>query len=92
MASLRQLAVALRYDPQRESAPRVLAKGSGRLAQRIIDLARDRGIALHRDDELVQVLAGLEVDKEIPPRLYLALAEVLAYLYQRQTDFRNLLK
>ena len=92
MASRRQLAVALRYDAEREAAPRVLAKGSGRLAQRIIDLAGERGIALHRDDDLVQVLASLEVDREIPPRLYLALAEVLAFLYQRQVDYRNLLK
>ena len=77
-------AVALGYDRERDQAPRVLAKGKGILAEKIIEAARKHGIPLREDPVLVEMLARLEVDSEIPPALYRAVAEVLAYVYQTQ--------
>lgn len=78
----RRRAVALRYDQDQESAPRVLAKGQGDLAERIIALAAEHGIPLHEDRDLVRLLGVLDIDVQIPPALYRALAEVLAHLYR----------
>lgn len=79
---MRRRAVALRYDDQHESAPRVLAKGQGDIADRIIALAEQHGIPLHEDHDLVRLLGVLEIDVQVPPTLYRALAEVLAHLYR----------
>lgn len=74
--------VALRYDAERRGAPRVTAKGGGTLAERILALAQDHGVPLHEDHDLVRLLSVLELDVEIPPRCYQALAEILAHLYR----------
>jgi flagellar biosynthesis protein len=83
----RRRAVAVRYRPGMEGAsgdhaPHVTAKGAGDTADRIISLARRHGIPLHEDRDLVQLLGVLDLDAEIPPTLYRALAEVLAHLYR----------
>lgn len=83
----RRRAVALRYDDVQESAPRVLAKGQGDIAERIIALAEEHGIPLHEDKDLVRLLGVLEIDVQIPPTLYRALAEVLAHLYRTNAKF-----
>lgn len=83
----RRRAVALRYDDVHESAPRVLAKGQGDIAERIIALAQEHGIPLHEDKDLVRLLGVLEIDVQIPPTLYRALAEVLAHLYRTNAKF-----
>jgi flagellar biosynthesis protein len=75
-------AVALRYDKQEDSAPRVVAKGKGYLADKIIDVAREHDIPLYKDKNLVQVLEALDLETEIPPELYRAVAEVLAFIYR----------
>lgn len=75
-------AVAMRYNSDHDSAPRLLAKGKGSVATRILDLAREHGIPLYQDDDLVSLLGVLDIDAEIPPRLYQALAEVLAHIYR----------
>lgn len=75
-------AAALRYDPKRDSAPNVVARGSGYVAERIEALAREHHIPLHEDPNLVDVLEALDVDAEIPPALYRAVAEVLAFVYR----------
>lgn len=82
MASERQVAVALRYLTEREDAPRVVAKGRGTIAERIVDLARRRGIPVHQDTDLVEVLARIDIEAIIPPELYKAVAEILAHLYR----------
>ena len=74
-------AVALRYEPVKFNAPRVVAKGQGKIAQKIIDLARKQGIPLHEDPDLVAALATLDWFEEIPEQLYKAVAEVLAFAY-----------
>lgn len=75
-------AVAMRYRKQEDHAPRVVAKGAGTVAERIMALAQEHGIPLHEDVDLVKLLALLELDTEIPPKLYRALAEVLAHVYR----------
>ena len=78
----RKQAVAVRYDAEQESAPRVLAKGQGPVAERILALAAAHDIPLHEDRDLVHLLGALDLDVEVPPGLYKALAEVLAHLYR----------
>lgn len=78
----RQTAVALRYVSKEDDAPRVMAKGRGSLAERILQIARENGIPVHQDSDLVEVLVRLDVGQAIPPELYQAVAEVLAYIYR----------
>ncbi len=79
MAEPRQ-AAALRYD--RGPAPRVVASGRGPVAERILELAAESGIALREDPLLSQALASLELGQDVPPRLYAAVAEALVWAYR----------
>jgi flagellar biosynthesis protein len=72
-------AVALHYDGK--EAPRVTAKGTGELAEKIIALAKEHGVPLHEDAALITLLAKLDLGDEIPPPLYSAVAEVIAFAY-----------
>jgi len=76
----RPRAVALRYQGGVESAPRVTARGAGELANRILELAREHGVPVREDPDLLELLAACEVGTEIPPELYRAVAEVLVLL------------
>lgn len=73
-------AVALRYDPTRDKAPKVVAKGKGRMADQILALARKNDVPVREDPTLVSVLSRLKVDQEIPPEVYRAVAAILAFL------------
>ncbi|MCS7215062.1 MAG: EscU/YscU/HrcU family type III secretion system export apparatus switch protein [Thermodesulfovibrio sp.] len=75
-------AVALRYEAEKDTAPKVVAKGRGFIAQRIIDLARQHGVPLKEDETLVEVLSKLDIYEEIPVELYKAVAEILVFVYQ----------
>lgn len=75
-------AVALKYEPDSDNAPRVTAKGSGAVADKIIELAKENGIPVKDDPDLVEVLAKLDLNEEIPPELYIIVAELLAFLYK----------
>jgi flagellar biosynthesis protein len=75
-------AVALKYDQKSDSAPRVVAKGKGAVAQKIIDVAKAHRVPLVEDQNLAQVLEALEIETEIPPELYRAVAEILAFIYR----------
>lgn len=75
-------AVALRYDPSSEGAPKVVAKGKGRTAQQILDLAQKNAVPVRQDANLVQVLSRLNLDQEIPPEVYRAVAAILAFLHK----------
>jgi flagellar biosynthesis protein len=72
-------AVSLQWDGT--GAPRVTAKGRGEIAERIIALARQHGVPLRENPELVTLLSGLKLDQEIPTSLYLVVAEVIAFAY-----------
>ena len=75
-------AVALKYDQKRDRAPKVVAKGRGLVAEKIIDVAREHHVPLYEDKNLIQILDALELETEIPPELYRAVAEVLAFIYR----------
>jgi flagellar biosynthesis protein len=77
----RALAVALAYSPG-DAAPRVVAKGRGLIAETIIARARDQEIFVHESPEMVALLMQVDLDDHIPPQLYLAVAELLAWLYR----------
>lgn len=77
----RQLAVALAYQSG-DAAPKVVAKGRGLLAEAIIERAKAAGVYVHESPELVSLLMQVDMDQHIPPQLYVAVAELLAWLYQ----------
>jgi flagellar biosynthesis protein len=77
----RSRAVALKYQPQSDSAPRVVAKGQGELAEKIIAIARDHGIHIYEDPDMVELLSQLDLKEEIPADLYVVVAELLAFVY-----------
>ncbi|HWZ46967.1 MAG TPA: EscU/YscU/HrcU family type III secretion system export apparatus switch protein [Herbaspirillum sp.] len=76
-----QNAVALAYLAG-QSAPKVVAKGSGLIAEEIISRAREHGVFVHESKELVSLLMQVDLDQQIPPALYRAVAELLAWLYR----------
>ena len=75
-------AVALRYAPEKDQAPRVVAKGKGKIAERIIEEAEKEGIHIEEDPDLVEALSKIDWYEEIPPQLYTAIAEILAFTYR----------
>lgn len=77
----RKSAVALAYRDT-DAAPRVVAKGRGLIAEEIIARAKEHGIFVHESTELVSLLMQVDLDDRIPPQLYRAVAELLAWLYQ----------
>jgi flagellar biosynthesis protein len=75
-------AVALKYDPDRNSAPVVVAKGKGELAEEILRKAQEHGVPVQEDASLVEVLSKLDLEQEIPPELYKLVAEILSFVYR----------
>jgi flagellar biosynthetic protein FlhB len=76
-------AVALKYDEKAIGAPRVVAKGTDRLALRIRDLAAESGVPVLQAPPLARALyAHVELDAEVPAQLFAAVAQVLAWVYQ----------
>lgn len=74
-------AVALKYQPKSDRAPKVIAKGKGKLAKRIIEIAREHDIYVHEDPDLIEVLSQLDLNEEIPAELYVVVAELLGFIY-----------
>lgn len=74
-------AVALAYR-ETDAAPRVVAKGRGLVAEEIIRRAKEHGVYVHESPELVSLLLQIDLDERIPPQLYVAVAELLAWLYR----------
>jgi len=88
----RQKVVALKYDAKRQSAPRLIAKGQGGIAEKILATAREKGIPLYNDPELVEILSQLDVGLEIEPELYQAVAEVLIFIYKTNRKKMGMVK
>ena len=76
-------AVALGYDMEKHNAPKVLAKGQGHVAEKIIQIALDQGIEIRQDADLVQILKAVDIDSEIPIEAFSAVAEIISYIYQQ---------
>jgi flagellar biosynthesis protein len=81
----RQQAVAIAYDSG-DSAPRVVAKGRGLIAEEIIARAKEHDVFVHESKELVALLMQVDLDRHIPPALYRAVAELLAWLYRLEAE------
>lgn len=75
-------AVALNYESDTDEAPRVVAKGEGELAARIVELARDHGIPVRSDADLASLLTVVELEHTIPIEAFEAVARILAHIYQ----------
>lgn len=82
-------AVALRYSPEVQKAPTLIAKGKGHMAEAILQKAKDNGIPIQEDSSLVEVLSKLDLDQEIPPELYQLVAEVLSFIYRSDNRMRS---
>lgn len=83
-------AVALEYDAEkRDSAPVVTASGRGLLAEQILEIAKAEGIPIQEDADLVEILAATEVGEEIPVDAFVAVAEILRYVYALNRSFPN---
>jgi flagellar biosynthesis protein len=80
-------AVAITYDQNHGRAPKVVARGRGHLADKIVAIARQHNVPLQRDSNLAGVLELLEPGTEIPPELYYAVAEVLAFVYRMNRKY-----
>ncbi|MFH1624659.1 MAG: EscU/YscU/HrcU family type III secretion system export apparatus switch protein [Pseudomonadota bacterium] len=74
-------AVALKYTPHEDAAPKLAAKGRGVVAEKIIEIARKHNIPVKNDPELIEILCLLDYDEEIPPSVYQVVAEILAFVY-----------
>jgi len=75
-------AAALRYRKGIDAAPQLVAKGRGLVAEKILALARQHGVPIREDRNMVEVLSTLSLYEEVPPDLYKAVAEILAFIYK----------
>jgi len=75
-------AAALRYNNSKENAPRLVAKGRGQSAENIIKIAELHNLPIQKDEDLIELLSNVELDKEVPEALYKAVAEVFSFIYK----------
>jgi flagellar biosynthesis protein len=85
-------AVALSYERGQHTAPKVVAKGSGLVAENIIEKAKEHGIPLQEDPSLVELLSQLQINETIPEQLYGAVAEVFAFIYKVDQQHSKLVR
>ncbi len=74
-------AVALNYEMGKDNAPKVTAKGKGETAKNIIKIAKENNIPIEKDEDLVELLSQIDIDKEIPSSMYKAVAEIFSFIY-----------
>jgi flagellar biosynthesis protein len=79
---LKKAAIAVHYDKQKDVAPKIVAKGKGAIADKIIELARKNDIPMYEDKDLIEVLSKLDLGQEIPAEMYKLIAEVLVCVYR----------
>jgi flagellar biosynthesis protein len=85
----RAKAVALNYKSGQDAAPRVVARGGGQVAERIIDLALAHGVKVREDGDLVEILERVDLDETIPLEAFAAVAEILAQVYLANNRLRE---
>lgn len=83
------MAAAVKYDSMKDAAPRVTASGQGVVAEKIIELAKKHDVPIKHDPNLVQILSRLDINEQIPVELYRAVAEILAFVYSVNEDWRT---
>ncbi|MGM9927498.1 MAG: EscU/YscU/HrcU family type III secretion system export apparatus switch protein [Bacillus sp. (in: firmicutes)] len=81
MSEKRKGAIVLKYDQENDNAPKLVGKGKGKIAESIIELAKDNDIPIQEDASLTELLGKLNINESIPSELYEAVAEVFAYIY-----------
>jgi flagellar biosynthesis protein len=79
-------AVALKYKAYEQNAPKIIAKGNGEIAQKIIQKAKEYDINIFQNEELTKTLMEVEVGEEIPPKLYKAVVEVFIWLHKTEKN------
>ena len=82
-------AAALRYDPEQDSAPLLVAAGTGFLGEQLEKKAREYQIPVVKDESLAEVLTGLDIGREIPPYLYQLVAEVIAFVMKTDSRYKT---
>lgn len=80
-------AVAIKYDKEKDASPRLVGKGMGLLADKIISLAEEHGIPIQPNSDLVEILSRLNLNQEIPPETYILVAEILAFVYRTNQSY-----
>lgn len=83
------VAAALKYDNRKDAAPKLIAKGRGMIAEKIIELAQKNSVPIRSDPALVQILSKLDIDEQIPIELYKAVSEILAFVYSANNRYRD---
>ena len=86
----RKVAVALAYEPGGDTLPKIVAKGQGALAERILQLAFENGVKVREDRELARMLAAFDIDSEIPVEAMVAVAEILSHIYRENGRLKEL--
>jgi len=79
---MKEKAVALKYDAQKNTAPELVAKGEGESAKNIIKIATQHGVPIKKDEDLVEILSKVELNQEVPAEMYKAVAEVFSFIYK----------
>lgn len=87
--SKEKLAIALRFDPEKDTAPRIVAAGKGEIAEEIISLAEEKDVPVYQDGNLARDLSGYEVGAIVPGALYEVIAEMLIFLYELNENWLN---
>lgn len=79
-------AAAISYDKDKDPSPKVLASGRGKIAEKILEIARAAGIPVQEDPALAEILSNIDPGEEIPPETYKAVAEILVFLYKMDKE------
>jgi flagellar biosynthesis protein len=83
------ISVALKFIPEKDRAPRIIASGSGLIGDKILEIAKKNEVSVYKDPPLAETLSRLPLDKEIPEELYKAVAVVFAFLYDLEKDLNS---
>lgn len=86
---VRKEAVALTYNAEQHSSPKVVAKGKGKIAENILEKAKNYNVPIYEDPNLVQLLGQLDLNETIPEELYEAVAEVFAFIYRLDKEVKD---
>ena len=82
MIEKRKEAIALKYDKNKDEAPKIIGKGKGKIAESILEIARENNVLIQKDSSLTELLGQLNINESIPQELYEAVAEIFALVYQ----------
>ena len=85
-----QKAVALKYDIDKDNAPKIVAKGKAETASNIIKIAKENNIPIKKDEDLLELLSQIDIDKEIPASMYKAVAEIFSFIYDVSNNKNNI--